>query len=188
MPSVKDVKGLLQITEDNVQSPFKTEEVLVLCDFACGFPQMQPKKLKVTGTILKLTIQGINSNQTIGTQIVELKLTSVHSIGSFADFVLKSFMIKNLNVRTEVELLQVEYPHLKPIPMKKYGDGDVKIDSWQDLFHFIFSLEYFEIDRKNAPIAVRLTLGWLFSVWFCSTSVNSRHTSKLLLKKTPTFG
>ena len=46
MPSVTDVKGLMQITEDNLQSPSKTEEVLVLCDSACGHSRISPNAAK----------------------------------------------------------------------------------------------------------------------------------------------
>ena len=33
----------------------------------------------------------------------------------------------------------------------------------QDVFHCIRPLEYFETDRTNTPIAVRLPLGWVLS-------------------------
>ena len=96
-------------------------------------------------------------------------------------------MMKILNVRTEVESLQVEYPHLELIPLKKYSDGDVKTDSWQDVFLFIRPPDYFAIDRENAPLLVRLMRGSVFSVSLTSASVNSRHASKLLLKETPLY-
>ena len=40
----------------------------------------------------------------------------------------------------------------------------------QDVFHSIRPLEYFESDRKNTPIAVRLPLGWVLSGPLPSTS------------------
>ena len=40
----------------------------------------------------------------------------------------------------------------------------------QDVFHSISPLEYFESDRKNIPIAVRIPLGWVLSGPLPSTS------------------
>ena len=40
----------------------------------------------------------------------------------------------------------------------------------QDVFQFIRPLEYFESDSKNAPVAVRLSLGWVLSGPLPSTS------------------
>ena len=40
----------------------------------------------------------------------------------------------------------------------------------QDVFHFIRPLEYFDSDCKNAPVAVRLPLGWVLSGPLPSTS------------------
>ena len=40
----------------------------------------------------------------------------------------------------------------------------------QDVFHCIRPLESFQTDRKNTPIAVRLSLGWVLSGPLPSTS------------------
>ena len=40
----------------------------------------------------------------------------------------------------------------------------------EDVFHSIRPLEYFEVDRKNTPIAVRLPFGWVLSGPLPSTS------------------
>ena len=40
----------------------------------------------------------------------------------------------------------------------------------QDVFHSIRPLEYFESERKNSPIAVRIPLGWVLSGPLPSTS------------------
>ena len=40
----------------------------------------------------------------------------------------------------------------------------------QDVFHFIRPLEYFDSDRKNTPVAVRIPLGWVLSGPLPSTS------------------
>ena len=93
--------------------------------------------------------------KTIDAQIVELKLTSVNSGGSCPSFVVKPYVTEEVNVGTElidVESLEVLYPHFEPIPLK-YNYGDVEMILGQEVFHCIRPLEYFEIDRKNTPIA-----------------------------------
>ena len=75
-------------------------------------------------------------------------------------------MKKDLNVRTEifdVESLKVQYPHLEPIPLKKYRYGYVKTILGQDSHHHIRSLDYFETEQKNTSIAVRLPFVWSLS-------------------------
>ena len=73
---------------------------------------------------------------------------------------------EQLNVGTEVidvDSLEVLYPHLEPIALKKYSHVDVEMILGQDVCHCIQPLEYFESDRKNTPRAVRLPLGWVLS-------------------------
>ena len=69
-----------------------------------------------------------------------------------------------------VELLKQKYPHLEPIALQKYSYADVEMILGQDVFHSIRPLEYFESDRKDTPIAVRLPLGWVLSGPLPSTS------------------
>ena len=176
LPSVANSKGLLQITEVELHSTDITEKALVLCDSACShswISESLAKRLKVQGSPTNLTVHGINSHQTIETQIVELKLSPVHSGGSCSEFVVKPYVRKELNVGTDtidVDLLKVQYPHLDPIPLSKYRYGDVEMILGQDVFHAIRPLEYFETDRKDTPIAVRLPLGWVLSGPLPSTS------------------
>ena len=84
MPSVSDFKDLLQITEVELESPSCSEKVLVLCDSTCSHSWISKRladKLQVKGSPTKLTVHGINSQQLIDTETVELKLTPVHSGG-----------------------------------------------------------------------------------------------------------
>ena len=169
MPSVADVKGLLQVTEVELHANGTSEKVLALCDSACSHSWISANlatKLNVHGTPTKLTVHGINSNQVVDTQLVELKLTPVHSGGSCSPFVVKPYVREDLKVGTDtidVELLKTKYPHLQPISLKKYSYADVEMILGQDVFHSIRPLEYFDSDRKNAPVAVRLPLGWVLS-------------------------
>ena len=176
MPSVTDVKGLLQVTEVELQSHGKSEKVLALCDSACSHSWISAnlaKKLNVNGKPTQLTVHGINSNQVVDTQMAELKLTPVHSGGSCSPFVVKPYVREDLSVGTDfidVDFLKTKYPHLEPIALKKYSYADVEMILGQDVFHSIRPLEYFDSDRKNTPVAVRLPLGWVLSGPLPSTS------------------
>ena len=167
--SVTDVKGLLQITEVEVHTSTTSAKVLALCDSACSHSWISEDlatKLNVKGLPTKLTVHGINSQQVVDTQIVELKLTPVHSGGSCSTFDVKPYVRKNLHVGNDVidvDQLKQQYPHLEPVALSKYTYGDVEMILGQDVFHSIRPLEYFESDRKNTPIAVRLPLGWVLS-------------------------
>ena len=103
LPSVTDVKCLLQITEVELHTA-TSEQVLALCDSACSHSWISARladRLKVQGVPTKLTVHGINSHQVISTEIVELKLTPVHSGGSCSPFTIKTYVRENLNVGTD---------------------------------------------------------------------------------------
>ena len=71
-----------------------------------------------------------------------------------------------MNVGTDVidvDALKNSYPHLDPIALRRYSYADVEMILGQDVFHSIRPLAYFESDRQNTPIAVRLPLGWVLS-------------------------
>ena len=129
--------------------------------------------MNINGKPTKLTVHGINSNQVVDTQRVELKLTPVHSGGSCSPFTVKPFVREDLSVGTDiidVDMLKTMYPHLKPIALKKHSYADVEMILGQDVFHSIRPLEYFDSDRKKTPVAVRLPLGWVLSGPLPSTS------------------
>ena len=70
----------------------------------------------------------------------------------------------------DVDYLKTIYAHLEPLALKTYCYGDVEMILVQDVFHSIRPLEYFDSDRKNSPIAVRIPLGWVLSGRLPSTS------------------
>ena len=70
----------------------------------------------------------------------------------------------------DVDMLKTMYPHPEPIALKKYSYADVEMILGQDVFHSIRPLEYFDSDRKQTPVAVRLPLGWVLSGPLPSTS------------------
>ena len=105
MPSVVDVKGLLQITEVELHSNERSERVLALCDSACSHSWISSRladKLTIKGTATKLTVHGINCHQVVNTQMVELQLTPVHSGGSCSSFAIKPYVRDDLQVGTDV--------------------------------------------------------------------------------------
>ena len=159
-----------------MHSAAASKRVLALCDSACShswISESLANKLKVKGKPQKLTVNGINSQEVIDTQSVELKLTPVNPSGSCSTFDVTPFVRKNINVGSEVidvDHLKTQYPHLEPVALSKYSYGDVEVILGQDVFHSIRPLEYFQSDRRNAPIAVRLPLGWVLSGPLPSTS------------------
>ena len=70
----------------------------------------------------------------------------------------------------DVDDLKQQYPHLEPNALRKYSYGDVEMILGQEVFHSIRPLEYFESDRKDTPIAVRIPLGWVLCGPLPSTS------------------
>ena len=174
--AVSDVKGLLQIAQVELQSPVNSVKTLVVCDTACSRSWISRRladQLQLKGSPTKLTVHGINSHEVVNTEIVELKLTPVHSVNSCPPFSVKPYVRKNLNVGTDVidvDVLKTRYPHLDPIPLAEYRYEDVEMILGQDVFHAIRPLEYLETDRKDTPTAVRLPLGWVLSGPLLSTS------------------
>ena len=151
--SVSDVKGLLQIPEVEVHTSNTSVKVLALCDSACSHSwiaeDLLAAKLNVKGLPTKQTVHGINSQQVVDTQIVELKLTPVHSGGSCSTFDVKPYVRKNLHVGNDVidvDQLKQQYPHSEPVALSKYSYGDVEMILGQDVFDSIRPLEYFESD------------------------------------------
>ena len=80
--SQTDVKDFLKILEIYLQSPTTTETVFALCDSACNHSMISEKlavSLLLQRTATKATVHGIKSQQVVETQLVQLKLTLVHS-------------------------------------------------------------------------------------------------------------
>ena len=103
--SVTDMKGRLQITEVEVHTGTNITKALALCDSACSHSWISEKlatKLNLKGLPTKLTVHGKNSQQVVDTEIVELKLTPVHSGGSCSAFNVKPYVRKILNVGNDV--------------------------------------------------------------------------------------
>ena len=169
MPPATEYKGLLQIAEVQLDSLSSSVKVLALCDSACShfwISRSLADKLRVKSSATKLTVHGINSQQMVDTETVELMLTPFHSGGSCSTFPVTPYVRDDLKVGNDVidvDNLKKVCPHLEPIPLSKYSYSNVEMILGQDVFHCIRPLEYFEADRQNTPIAVRLLLGWVLS-------------------------
>ena len=76
MSSVTDVKGLLQVTElQLVNSSGLDTEALVLCDTDCSNSWVAGSladRLGLHGKALKLTVNGINTEEVVNTRVVEV--------------------------------------------------------------------------------------------------------------------
>ena len=124
------MKGLPQITEVEVHTSTASVKVVALCDSACSHSWISEDlatKLNVKGLPTELTVQGINSQQVIDTQLVEFKLTPVHSKSSCSTFDVKPYVRKNLHVGNDVidvDRLKQQCPHLEPVALSKYSFED----------------------------------------------------------------
>ena len=121
---------------------------------------------------VQITVSGINSQETLATLAVKVKLKPA-DIESDESFDLEPFLKKDLHVGSDVidvASLQEVYPHLQPLKPLRYSYAEVEMIIGQDAFHAIRPLEYFVTDAKNAPVAVRLPLGWVLSGPLPSTS------------------
>ena len=186
---MSDVEGLFQKTGVEVHTSTSSVTVLALCDSACSHSWISEDlttKLNVKG----LPTNGINSQQVVDTQKVELTLTPIHSGCSCSTFDVKPHVRRNLQVGNDVidvDQLKRQYPHLEPVALSKYSYGDVEVILGQDVFHSIRPLECFQSDQKKTPIAVRVPLSWVLSgalpwgliLTFFKTVTESESNSKL---------
>ena len=166
--SVTDVKGLLPIVRVKLSSSDDSTTALALCDTACSHTWITRElaaKLKLKGNPIKVTVNGINAQETVDTETVELKVSSLSGQDNEV-YTLKPYVKQRINVGSDVidvPALQRRYPHLAPLSSEPHSYADVELVLGQDAFAAIHPLEYFEAESKNSPIAVRLPLGWVLS-------------------------
>ena len=130
--SQTDIKGLLQVLEVKLQSLLKTDTVFALCDSACKHSWISGKlaaKLLVRGTATKITVHGIDSEEIVDIQMVQLKLLPEHSGDTeYSTFDVKPLARKHHSVGKDfigVDGSEKEYLHLESLP-KGYGYANVK--------------------------------------------------------------
>ena len=169
LTSITDVKGLLQSLEVDLLSPSDVRtRALVLCDTACSHSWISSELascLQLKGTPLKLTVNGINTQETIKSESVQV---TVQPIGknTCSPFDLLHYVKTNLRVGSDIidnTAIQEKYPHLSVLPSKTYDYAKVEMILGQDAYHAIRPIKYFETESKPSTVAVRLPLGWVLS-------------------------
>ena len=142
--SQTDVGGLLQILEHNLQSLTRTETVLALCDYAFSqscISETLAAELFLQGTKTKLTVHGINLQELVDAQMIQLKLLLVHSGDTdCSTFDVKPFVRKHLRVGKafiNVDGLKQQYPNLEPLLLKGYCYANIEMILGPDMFHVI---------------------------------------------------
>ena len=99
-----DVKGLLQVTELNLtKSSGNNTTAVVLCNTACSNSWVCDSLaaiLGLQGTALKLTVKGINTEEFIDTEKVQLTVT--YKDQDFEAFAVRPYVRETLNVGSDI--------------------------------------------------------------------------------------
>ena len=162
---MSNVKGLLQVNELQLTtSSGKNTTALVLCDPTCINSCVSNDlaiRLGLHGTALKLTVNGINTEEVVDTKLVELTVTPPDN-KAFEPYKISPYRKENLNVGAHVinnKALQETYPHLSILEPVTNSYGNIEMILGQDVYHAIRPLEYFAADEKCSHFAVRLSIG-----------------------------
>ena len=174
LPCVSGVKGLLQITEVELQISENFERVLVFCDWACSrswITSELARELDVPGTPTKLTKHGIKSNKNVDIQMVEHKLTTVHSGGSCSSLFVKPRVRDKLTIGKDVidvEDLKTRLSTLRTNRSLQVQLHRCKNDSWSGRFPLYPPTRVFRIRPQKYPSCHSFTVGlgteWTTSV------------------------
>ena len=165
LSSISDVKGLLQVTQLPLTSPSgKDTTALVLCDTACSNSCVSndtANRLGLHGTALKLTVKGMNTEEVLDNKLSEVTVTPRVN-QAFEPFEVSPYVKEGLNVGADViniKALWETYPHLAVLDPVTYCYETIEMILGQDVYHAIRPLEYFAVDEKCLPFAVRLPIG-----------------------------
>ena len=169
LSSVTDVKGLLQVTELKFTiSSGKSTAALVLCNKACSNSCVSDSlaaRLGLQGSALKLTVKGINTEELIDKNVVQLTVTP-HKDQYFEAFTVRPHVRETLNVGSDiidVKSMLETYPHLAVLGPVRYSYDDIEMILGQDVYAAIRPLEHISADEKRSPFAFRLPIGWVLS-------------------------
>ena len=81
LTSITDIKGLPQVLEVDLTSPSNVStRAFVLCDTACSHSWISSElanRLQLKGEPFKLTVKGINTQETITTESVQVTVQSI---------------------------------------------------------------------------------------------------------------
>ena len=133
LASVRNVKGLLQVTELQLKSSSgKDATALVLCDTAWSNSWVSndlANRLGLHGTALRLTVKGINTEEVVDTKLVELIVT-LRDNQAFEPFKVSPYVKEDLNVGAgviNIKALQETYPHLAILDPITYCYGNIEM-------------------------------------------------------------
>ena len=126
LTSITDVRGLLQVLEVDLEGHSqKCTRALVFCDTACSHSWISSelaKPLHLRGTPFKVTVNGINTQETINTEAVQVKVTPIEE-NTCSPFELLPYVKENVHVGSDnidIVALQDKHPHLSVLPPKSY--------------------------------------------------------------------
>ena len=123
LASKSGVKGLLQIVKVTLSSSNGSQTTWALCDSACSRSWLTRKPaqhLKLEGRPICLTVNSIDSQEVVNTEMVELNLSSLDGLRE--TYKLSPYLKDNINVGTDViDIASLEsiYPHLAPLKAEK---------------------------------------------------------------------
>ena len=112
---------------------------LALCDTACSHTWMTRElaaRLKLKGNPIKVTVNGINAQETVDTETIELKVSSLSGQDNEV-YTLKPYVKQRINVGSDVidvPALQRRYPHLAPLSSEPYSLRRCRVSSWSGRF------------------------------------------------------
>ena len=148
-----DFNGLLQVTELHLTLSSGTNTMaLVLCDFCYSWVFFGlAVRLSVQGNSLKLTVKGINLEELIDSEVVQLTVAH-HKIQDFEVFTVCLCVGLLLNVgrdNIDAKPLQKTYSYLSVLYSLKYSWGDFETIIGQDVYQTICPLVYFSANKSN---------------------------------------
>ena len=113
LASKSDVKGLLQIVKVNLSSSYGSQTAWALSDSACSHSWMTRKltrDLKLEGRPICLTVNGINYQEVVTAEMVELNLSSVDR--SRDTYKLSPYLKENMLASTSLMLaISIPFTH-----------------------------------------------------------------------------
>ena len=170
------MKILLQVFEGDLEGHSqKCISALVLCDTAFSHSWVSTelaKRLHLRGTPFKLAVNGINTQETISTEVDQVTVTPIVK-KTCSPFELLPYVTEQLRVGSDSLARQhcsAKHPHLSVLPPKNYDYVKVEMILGLDANHAIHPLKYIETDSKSSTVAVRLPLGWVLSGTMPATS------------------
>ena len=129
--------GLTSITVDLEGQPQKCARALVPCDTACSHSWISSelaKRLNLRGTPFNLTANGINTQETINTEAVQVIVTPIGE-NTCSLFELLPYVKENLrdgSDKIDKLALQDKYPHFSVLPPKSYDYANIEMILGQD--------------------------------------------------------